>query len=344
MRQNVLTAILSIAILIVLYFLFFDRKETDHPLIPSQDRRMSGDVETITSPRSRTIREVPEESITILRLDSMLVNPRDVIVQGNEIFISDPSTYSIKRFKLDGRYVSSIGKGPGRGPGEFTGSSDFAVDQSSLWIVTQRRVLKYTLNGVYVSQFDVENSPYRIAKSDTALIIAGLTSWNPLRLHSISDSLLVEYGDELSEQGGPLSIQGHIDTDESHLYYAMKYASFVYHYSPEGELKRIIQTIDKLSVPSNKRETNTAGQPVMRSPDRDTMVVDLEIDRGLIYIDTYFRTPYRHTVIDTYDLETGRYLSSARLPTSIFRMDVVDGRVYGVKDTSIVVFDYPDSE
>ncbi len=349
-RQSVITVVLSLSLIAALYMTFL---RTDNPAsapypIPaptdSSELSLAESVPRITSPSVRRIFDLPTESISTLKLDTLLSYPTEVIVHEGYIYVSDIQAYTIYKFDLNGHFVTNFASGHGQGPGEVGHISDFVLDSEHLWLVDSDRnlIYKYTLDGVLKDQFNDNRSKYRLVKTKNALISAGTDFNNFITSYSSDYGVMNEFGYYISYQGNPVTTQGRLTTDGTNVYYASLYASFVYKYSDSGTLMYIIETVDKLPYPSDTISNNTAGQAVMRAPRPDTLVADIETDDRFLYVNTLVKVDPWYNMIDVYDLESGEYNYSVRSPVHFHMMDIDNGRFYAVQDTTILTFILPD--
>ena len=86
------------------------------------------------------------ENFRMLKLptDSVMGEIDKIQYENNKVYISDGQTMFI--FSDDGQLLSCFNK-KGRGPGEYTGITDFVVNGENITVLNQRKLLTYNQNG-----------------------------------------------------------------------------------------------------------------------------------------------------------------------------------------------------
>ncbi|MBN4056100.1 hypothetical protein JYT20_00090 [Rhodothermus sp. AH-315-K08] len=286
--------------------------------------------------------ELPDRVETLVNpqlfaLDTLLYSPLDVQVEDGFVYVSD-APVRLLRFDSSGRFVNQIGTGPGRGPGELLGYTDFLVQGDYVWIASlqSRSLSKYKLDGTHISSTGTEPGAYRLAKPGDSLVVHRPDPTLPLLRIGDDGGQGAGFGGSIAEQGFLMDVSGYLaSTYSGKFIYAATYASVLYEFDTSGNIERVIPTLDGVPFP-----TRTQGDVQRaRSSDQEVFVRDVAVDDGIIYVNTLYRREPRESVIDLYDYSSGKYMRSLRLPYAIRKMDVDKGRVYAVRDTSVVTFD-----
>lgn len=84
------------------------------------------------------------------------------IVHESRVYILDSTTKSLLCFNLNGKHIYTINK-VGKGPGEYLGIYDFAVNKEGIFIIDNlgRKLLKYKVSGEYVRERKIKEGALR---------------------------------------------------------------------------------------------------------------------------------------------------------------------------------------
>ncbi len=99
------------------------------------------------------------DSISFIRLetnkDCGISKIRKIIVHNHQFYIHDFNNHRILVFNKHGRYVGKLEK-RGKGPHEYIELRDFCISDNSIYILTYRKILRFTLNFVYKETLDIK--------------------------------------------------------------------------------------------------------------------------------------------------------------------------------------------
>ena len=278
----------------------------------------------------------------LLNLTSFLFQPMKIIVdkKGN-IYVLDYGDMKIKKFSDDGRFIRSIGKGRGKGPGEFVNPTDFLVDDEyKVWVcdAVNDIITVFDSIGNVVKTFRPKGTPFRLAFGNREIVIQ--VSYGAEHLFEVYDeagNFKFSFGEGIIPEQSkfPLLMEGEIDVSEGFLYCGFSYIGYIYCFDlRDRKLKFMIKNIDNLPIPPI--EVLKIGEVQIRGikPGSPIQVKSINVERGNIFIESGTLAD-ETTIIDVYSSFDGRYLYSFKIPEK-FNRGYFDGRYYyGVKDTVV---------
>ena len=273
-----------------------------------------------------------------------LYNPQQMKLQNDNIYIVDFGDMRIKRFSVDGALLSTIGLGRGQGPGELGNITDFYVRDSVVWVADPqtRSISKFGIDGTYRSRFPVENPMLRITGLQEHLVLMAMMSLDLFHQVDTTGEVVKTFGELVMDQTrNALALDGaFVPVDDGGFIYALFDASYLYHYDASGTLKKVVQTIDRIPFPTiESAETGTGFASF--APSSDIIINNASIHKGILYLHSKFvkkKIESGHlSVLDRYDVQTGSYISSTRLPFAVREAIVYGERLYCLHDTTVTV-------
>lgn len=290
----------------------------------------------------RIWKEVEFEKIVMVEED--LYNPLSVKLYGDENFlVSDYGDMTVKQFRFDGEPVAQFGKGEGRGPGEMLSMMDVKTDSSGrIWVLddTNMRIMIFDSPDEW-EMIELQQPVSRLVPVDSSRFIVRLRfSVNPEMRHAdggvlkefepiVRDPLLWSYIHDGFLENDPFGgiVRNFLYTH-----------SFV-HYTDDGEIDYFRRAIDPPSMEQIMRDIM---EPIRYSEDQTlffkemspfsrlprlyyTKIIDNEIHALTAYATDEVRMTlpegdiysYERRHIDVYNVKTGDYLYSYKLPESI---------------------------
>lgn len=299
--------------------------------------------------QEQTERIWTEQALTLAPLRypiyEALFNPVLMKRYDDNLYIVDHGDTRIKRFSLHGALINTIGMGKGEGPGEFGNITDFYVRKETIWVASprSRTILKFHIDGTYLSQFDAHPVSFRVTGLKENLVLMKLMS--PALLHETdtTGTAVRTFGEVIMEQTqNPLALDGtFVDDEDGGFIYVPTYASYLYFYDASGTLDKVVQTIDRLPFPGTaSRNTETT----LFAPKTDIVINNASLYDGALYLHTKFVKEEteggRLSILDRYDAQTGAYVNSTRLPFAALNAVVYGERLYCLHDTTVSVLQF----
>ena len=278
-------------------------------------------------------------------LHEALYNPGPMKLRDDNIYIIDYGDMLLKRFSLDGELLNTIGLGRGQGPGELGTITDYYVRDSVVWIADPdtRSVSMFTTEGTYLSRFTTPSPMPRITRlPNNNLVLMAMMNVDLFHEVDTTGELVRTFGELVMDQTqNAMALDGTFaPRDDGGFIYAPTYASYLYYYDASGVFEKLVQTIDRLKFPGTKSEEKGVGVAFF-APTSDIVINNTSVHEGIIYLHSKFtkkKIESGHlSVLDRYDLQTGSYISSTRLPFPVREAVVYGDRLYCSHDTTVTV-------
>lgn len=255
----------------------------------------------------------------------------------NYLYIGDYSNMSFKRFTLDGNYVDQFGKGKGRGPGEFIVGTDFTVSDDNFFYVIdirKKELMKFDNSTTeYITSSTVDFDASRITSSAGNIIIQGLMQENIFKIMDEQGNLVREFGTIIDDQLiNSLSLSGRIEAfnNNGEFIYVPRRASYIFFYDDNGDKLRTIHTIDRIAF-ERSNKSKVGDRRMVRAPQSKVQTEDIDIHDNKIYLSQLTiqeDSSLPKSFLDVYELNTGKYLHSVKLPVVNGDVVVSDSRLY----------------
>lgn len=270
----------------------------------------------------------------------LLARPRQLKLYGRDLFVADGYYMRVDRIDTDGNRLKSYGMGAGRGPGELTRLLDYDVYGDSLWLLDDisRRVLRFSSDGTFQSQFPLERPVSRIVALDTTLVLMDLMQPAPFRWLSrggtIVDSLAIF---ALGEVQNPLSLSGSLMKDKrGHTTYLPLYAGYLF--ILDKPIPRAIELVDKVPFPE-ARTTERNGRDLFFAPNQKIKMRSVSFADDKAWILVLFldeNGEHVRATLDAYEYPQGTYVGSFEMPPGVNSAVVYDSTIFAVKDTTLL--------
>lgn len=266
-------------------------------------------------------------------------------VVGSYAYIYDVGNMNIVKYSLSGDYISAYGYGRGQGPGEFQNIFAFSIGcDDTVWVVDSmaRRISQFESDGTFINSFRPGFNAARIAALEDGRV-AILAYMEPSLFVIVDETGKVERRIEF-DFGESVSLytpvyDGHLfSQSEGGFIWAPRFASYLFFFNHNGELVRRLQLIDKHDFPDNVLR---ADRPMSaRDIERPARTIAVSVDDSIIFVNTLIREPgTTSNVLDRYDLLSGEYIDSARLPGGGSQYQVFRGLLYSTSaDTTFRSF------
>ena len=214
-----------------------------------------------------------------------------------------------------------------------------------MWIAdtNSRLVSTFTTEGTYLSRFTTPSLMLRITRlPNNNLVLMAIMSTDLFYQVDTTGEVVRTFGELVMEQTqNPMALGGSfVSRDDDGFIYAPTYASYLYYYDASGVFEKLVQTIDRLKFPGTKSKEKGVGI-VFFAPTSDIVINNTSVHEGIIYLHSKFKKKKIESgslsVLDRYDLQTGSYISSTRLPFSTREAVVYGERLYCSHDTTVTV-------
>ena len=279
-----------------------------------------------------------------------LIRPIIMKLFRDELFICDYGDMNIIRIDTSGKVKNIIGKGRGKGPGEFTQIMDFSFYGDSAFVLDLNKmmIMEFTLDGEYLRSIALENKTMRLVSYESGFITQFLGGERLFQNLDKEGNEISRFGEFIEDQQqNALSLGGSIEPlNEQVFVYAPVYASIVYYFNYKGELKSYTtlpagQSFST-SIKNNDGDTRRIMAP---NPTYKTYAVSQTPEK--IYLLEYKQEEdnvpeseahkHRALYLNVIDKASSEYVKSYQLHEVIKEPVVIDGKIYALKnDTSLV--------
>jgi len=228
--------------------------------------------------------------------------------------------YRLNKFSPSGELLVKIGKGRGKGPGEFTLPLDVAIDEEGkIWICDGAtnlvQVFKSDGSLYKVIRLQTSASKIRVLNPDTFVVMKSIPSDYLFEIYDIDGRLLKKLGSNLIHEQSkfPLVLSGSFDVEDGFLYLTFHYLGFIVCYDiKSGDVRYVVETMDRNLFPKIQ-VSGQGGKGVMRiAEDSEIASLDVVVSDGKIYVRSGSGLKERAIVLDVYSAIDGRYLYSFR--------------------------------
>ncbi|NBC66873.1 MAG: 6-bladed beta-propeller [Bacteroidetes bacterium] len=275
-----------------------------------------------------------------------LFNPVLLTSHNEVIYVGDWGGMNIKIFNKEGENTGIMGR-RGRGPGEFQRIMDIDFIRDSLFISDpeKQEVIIYSKNGGYSYSLSIDHSSYRVAVSDTSIYTLAIQD-SLFEIYNFEGSNNVKFGKILDNPIlNQLSLSGRIEyiSELDAFLYIPRFASYLFYYSADGTLEKIVETLD--GIPFSESQGELAGERVqIRKPDKEVEIMDSFIGDEYLYLLGRIMkngNPVNNDhFMDVYSIRGDEYFYSYKLPVPATQFTKIDETVYFIDltDQSLVAF------
>lgn len=335
-RYRVAISSVSLVAFTIFVFFVFTNRENIH---------VNND--NILSKQRDIVYNLEEERDISSTITGNVLQPVNVKVDEESIYVVDWGAFEIKRFDKQAELVNTIGKGKGRGPGEFVILGAFDVHRDTLWTLDprQNRVSVFDTRGNHLDQFSVEGNVLQIVVTDENLAIFGLTG-DLFYMYDRQGNLITNFGTLIDDQyENPLAVDGALEEDArdengSTFLFQPAYASYLYPLS-DTSIQDTMRTLDEREYPAARRKSATR----ISAPTPPVRYADVGVSNGHVYVMAVAdsvsgdkRRGIKHAYLDVYRRDPFTYEGSARVPAPTGTMEVMNDTLYTITDTSFVAY------
>jgi hypothetical protein len=270
--------------------------------------------------------------------DTTLLMPVFLAADANGVWVYDAARRQVGRLSGAGRLEWWFG-GRGRGPDEFMNVRDIESDGAGrLWVLDtdNARITVLSSVGRAESRIPLADLPYAdqlVPMRDRGAILLAVQPRDPLFVLDLQGRLLRRHGlgwDDFARLH-PLAAQTVAATapDGRHFAVAFRVGDGFFAFRDGRPLPYHGLFVEHVDFP---RVSISGG------PDRQTAYVppstpaarSLALERDRLYVHFGGRTEHRNALLDIYELGTGRYLRTLRLPHDLVQAAVGGGTLYGI--------------
>lgn len=264
---------------------------------------------------------------------------------GGDVYVADYGDRRVKRFSAAGEYLGAFGAGRGQGPGEFVTITDYLVTAGGeVWVADNGsgRITVFEPDGSLRRTLRVApHQPYRLLlRSDARLLL--MQPFSTGRLFAVVDEEGHEhasFGELISDQtANSILLDGLIEpTGDDGFVFAGHHASVVASYGGDGALRWAVEPIAPSPLPPI---VPGPGGILWVDPDAPGITWSVSVTGDRLHLLGAHREGMRgEPVLDTYELATGRYLFSRRLPRGTRWTAVAAATLVTATDTSLTSWD-----
>jgi hypothetical protein len=274
--------------------------------------------------------------------------------KNQEIYVLDYGDMKVKKFSRDGRFLGFIGKGKGKGPGEFVNPTDLGIDTLfNIWVSDAATGLLtcFDQRGNVVKTFRLKSVPFRVSlrENQEFIIQRPAGSDHLFELYDSTGNFKFSFGRGIipEQSQSPILINGYMASSGSFLYFSFKYFGFIMCFDLDRRrIQYLVKTVD--DIPTPKVDTRRVGDALVMKIASETPVASsgISLGEGKIFIKASARlASFEHvTIIDSYSRKDGRYLYSFKIPEALSTVHYDGKLLYGITDTSISKWVIPASE
>lgn len=274
-------------------------------------------------------------------LNKYSIGPFVIKTSRNNIYILSIKDAMLNRFNRQGKLLHTIGNGKGRGPGEFLHPNDFYIQENNVWIADTRllKISKFDIEGNYKTSFSVKYHPLRLNGFDDNLIVKTIASEYVIKRLTHEGKQIGEFGKFLrNQQQNPLTVGGYIETHDRYTIFAPNIASLIYYYRSDT-LFQMARRPDGQGFKKSK-DRSTENRKMFVAPEADVEVRTLSKTEDLLYVGQFIKASSEdeqkssaHTIIDFYELSTGKYKYSVKPPLLTRKFRISGNLLIAADDT-----------
>lgn len=282
------------------------------------------DKELIQTPSGRLWKDFEFSTFSLdTSITSSLNHPAHLRYHDKYLYVMDASDQFIKRFNEYGVFVDTIGNGRGRGPGEFLSFTDLDFSSNHIWVsdVNKRELTSFDYEGNLINSFNYKRGTFRVASSEDEVFLLTLGDSLLISKYDFNGKLISKFGEFINNQRlNTMSMSGRIFyvPELNELAYLLHKASYLFYFSPMGDLIRAVELIDKQKFHNTSPKIIENNMIQAKSPRTETEISDWAIFEGKLFLKGLIRTGSEFTdridFIDVYSLDGSTYLYSVKVP------------------------------
>jgi len=291
--------------------------------------------------KERVWKDIELEEISLdNQINSKLLNPTHVRENNGYLYFMDTADNLIKKFTFEGVFIDSIGNGYGRGPGEFLTFSDMSFGQNLGWVidVNKKEISVFDQIGNIESKFFFKPNTYRLAISEENIFLLTLGDSLLIYKYDKEGKVIDSFGKIVDDQiSRAMDLAGRIvyikKTNE--LLYIPHMASYLIYFDSQGNIKRTIQTLDKISFPESRAKKVESGKYRATAPKSEIEISDWSISGDKLILKGFQRTGEniedRIDFFDVYSLDGMEYFYSIKVPFASHSFSVTNKNIFFIE-------------
>lgn len=258
------------------------------------------------------------------------------------LYLVDLGDLKIKAFDSRGQLVQIFGEGKGQGPNEFGWITDIDItDSGELWVADQvnGRVAVYASDGSLQEHIVLDQAPYRLSvfESGQFILMDILQASGMFSVWQGDGAKVTTFGRLVDGTAGEsLALDGSmVRAGASGIVFAPRYAGLLMKFARDGSREFAVETIEPLPVPRLRKD----GERIWVDFAAPLSTISLSAVGQEIFALSVIESGFKKLgVLDVYDLGTGSYKFSQRVPEPCSRVFVSEDRVVTIKDASVSVW------
>ena len=273
--------------------------------------------------------------------DKMIFGP------DNNIYVADLSLFVIKKYDITSKFIISLGKGEGRGPGEFLDISNIRTDTfGNVWALdpfNSRVTILYPSKPNEWKIIEIPFIPLNIIPLHNDKYLLEERFDGHLRRYTISGKVESEFDrivDDQSLWSAVLYSRYTVGTDQSIIAVQHDLNNLI-RYSGDGKIQYFRKPIDPPDYPkidpyyaNEVGKVNSVDYRTWKQVSRDVFTVGSSIH--VFIIDQFVwhenSVKSRKKIMDVYDIDTGDYLYSYNLPEQLQTVAVSETHLAGISE------------
>ena len=280
-----------------------------------------------------------------------LIRPIIMKSYRDELFICDYGDMNIIRIDTSGKVKNIIGKGRGKGPGEFTQIMDFSFYDDSIFVLDLNKMMsmEFTLDGEYLRSISLENNTMRLVSYKSGFITLFMGGENLFQHLEKQGNEISRFGNFIENQRqNTLSLGGIIEPiNGDGFMYAPMYASIVYYFDYKGNLKSYTKLPAGQSFSSSIKSSDDDNKRIMApDPTYKTFALNQTPENiyHLVYKQEGDNVPkseapeHRALYLNVIDKASREYVKSYQFHEYIEEPVVIDRKIYALKDDTSLVY------
>jgi hypothetical protein len=249
-----------------------------------------------------------------------LLRPQSIRVSGNVIAVYDQGSHKLIAIDVGGRFLWRQGR-QGGGPGEYGNVTDLADDGHGGFLVLDAgasRITRVSRTGQLIGTLPLKIPSHRIARQGSRILLMPLSNRLVEIVGDRGESIRsIGYPAGLPTLASPLVREGRLlRAPGGETIVVHRWSTAVLALDSIGNLRRRFELLDKQEFPALKSyKSGAKGEFITTKIDpaaREVLGCAAVAEGRLLIVDQ--RADTVRAVLDEYELSTGRYLGSSRLP------------------------------
>jgi len=280
----------------------------------------------------------------------------DFITSDNLIFGPDGYLYAedldrliVNKYDMDGSVIQQVGKGEGEGPGEFRSITDIEIDSDgNIWaldpLLTRATVFKPGYKDLWMI-LEFPAIPHKVIPLNSDEYLKEERFGGYIERYTYSGELtgkLPVLVDDPPLWSNVLTSIYSKSIDGS-IVAVQIFTNYLVRYSKEGKIKYYRKSVSSPDIPkidpyyaNDAGRVNSVDYRSWKQTSRDVHIVDNAIHVFIIkdykWIPEENRFESERESVDVYDLETGNYLYSYKIPLELQTMAVSETHLAGIPE------------